>query len=127
MSISARYSHELHERAVRMVFDRREDYKSERATVTAISTLLGISPETLRGWVRRIHEALDYVPPGEFERRVGNYLVSGKPVAIHLVVTTVAFKTGMQDADPPVGQLSDCFLVGLLAGPHLVVVVPRTR
>jgi transposase len=36
-----------------MVIDRREDYKSEWATVTAISKLLGMSPETLRGWVRR--------------------------------------------------------------------------
>lgn len=54
MSRSSRYSPELRERAVRMVIDRREDYKSEWATVTAISKLLGMSPETLRGWVRRI-------------------------------------------------------------------------
>lgn len=53
MSRSTRYSPELRERAVRMVLDRREDYKSEWATVTAISRLLGMSPETLRGWVRR--------------------------------------------------------------------------
>ncbi len=53
MSRSSRYSPELRERAVRMVLDRREDYKSEWATVTAISTLLGMSPETLRTWVRR--------------------------------------------------------------------------
>ncbi len=37
MSGSTRYSPELRERVVRMVFDRREDYKSEWATVTAIS------------------------------------------------------------------------------------------
>ena len=53
MSGSTRYSPELRERAVRMVFDRREDYKSEWATVLVISKLLGMSPETLRGWVRR--------------------------------------------------------------------------
>ena len=53
MSRSSRYSPELRERAVRMVIDRREDYKSEWATVSAISKLLGMSPETLRGWVRR--------------------------------------------------------------------------
>ena len=55
MSRSSRYSPELRERAVRMVIDRREDYQSEWATVTAISKLLGMSPETLRGWVRRTH------------------------------------------------------------------------
>jgi len=53
MSRSSRYSPELRERAVRMVIDRREDYKSEWAIVTAIATLLGMSPETLRTWVRR--------------------------------------------------------------------------
>ena len=53
MSRSSRYSPELRERAVRMVIDRREDYQSEWATVTSISKLLGMSPETLRGWVRR--------------------------------------------------------------------------
>jgi transposase len=36
-----------------MVLERREDYKSEWATVTAISKMLGMSPETLRTWVRR--------------------------------------------------------------------------
>src|SRR5664280_1663585 len=54
MSRSTRYSPELRERAVRMVLDRREDYKSEWAALTAISKLLGMSPETLRTWVRRI-------------------------------------------------------------------------
>jgi len=53
MSRSSRYSPELRERAVRMVLERREDYKSEWATVTAISKMLGMSPETLRTWVRR--------------------------------------------------------------------------
>ena len=53
MSGSTRYSPELRERAVRMVIDRREDYPSEWATMTAISKLFGISAETLRTWVRR--------------------------------------------------------------------------
>jgi len=48
-----RYSPELRERAVRMVSDQREDYKSEWAAVSAIAKLLGMSPETLRTWVRR--------------------------------------------------------------------------
>ena len=53
MSGSTRYSPELRERAVRMVIDRREDYPSEWATMTAISKLFGMSAETLRTWVRR--------------------------------------------------------------------------
>ncbi len=53
MSGPTRYSLELRERAVRMVIDNREDYRSEWAAMTAISKLFGMSPETLRTWVRR--------------------------------------------------------------------------
>jgi len=53
MSRSTRYSPELRERAVRMVIDKREDYSSEWAALTAISNLFGMSPETLRTWLRR--------------------------------------------------------------------------
>ena len=53
MSKISRYSPELRERAVRMVNDNRADYRSEWATFTAISKLFGMSPETLRTWVRR--------------------------------------------------------------------------
>ena len=53
MSGSTRYSPELRERTVRMVIDNREDYPSEWAALTAISKLFGMSPETLRTWVRK--------------------------------------------------------------------------
>jgi transposase len=53
MSGSTKYSPELRERAVRMFSDKREDYASEWATFTAISKLLGMTPETLRTWVRK--------------------------------------------------------------------------
>ena len=53
MSKISRYSPELRERAVRMVNDNRQDYPSEWAAFTAISKLFGMSPETLRTWVRR--------------------------------------------------------------------------
>ena len=36
-----------------MVLDNRPDYPSERAAFTAISKLFGMSPETLRTWVRK--------------------------------------------------------------------------
>jgi transposase len=36
-----------------MVIDNREDYPSECVALTAISKLFGMSPETLRTWVRR--------------------------------------------------------------------------
>jgi transposase len=48
-----RYSSELRKRAVRMLLERREDYKCEWATVTAVVKLFGMSPESLRTWLRR--------------------------------------------------------------------------
>jgi transposase len=36
-----------------MVIDKRGDYSSEWAALTAISALFGMSPETLRTWLRR--------------------------------------------------------------------------
>jgi transposase len=53
MSRSTRYSPELRERAVRMVIDNRSDYPSEWAAMISISSLFGMSAETLRTWVRR--------------------------------------------------------------------------
>ncbi|MGH3732946.1 MAG: transposase [Acidimicrobiales bacterium] len=43
----------MRERAVRMVMNNRQDYPSEWAAFTAISKLFGMSPETLRTWVRK--------------------------------------------------------------------------
>lgn len=53
MSKIPRYSPELRERAVRMMVENRNDYRSEWAGLTAISKLFGMSPETLRAWVRK--------------------------------------------------------------------------
>jgi transposase len=53
MSKIPRYSPELRERAVRMVNDNRADYRSEWAAFIGISKLFGMSPETLRAWVRK--------------------------------------------------------------------------
>ncbi len=53
MTGSTHASPELRERTVRMVIDDRSDYPSEWAALTAISKLFGMSPETLRTWVRR--------------------------------------------------------------------------
>ncbi len=47
------YSPEVRERAVRMYFDHRPEYPSEWAAMTAIAGMLGMTPETLRKWVRR--------------------------------------------------------------------------
>jgi len=53
MSKSTRYSPEVHERAVRMVFDHQSEYSSQWQAVVSIATKIGCTPETLRKWVRR--------------------------------------------------------------------------
>ncbi|GBE24476.1 transposase [bacterium BMS3Bbin02] len=53
MSSSNRYSPEVRERAVRLVFEHRDEYESEWAAITSIATKFGCSTETLRNWVRR--------------------------------------------------------------------------
>ena len=53
MSRISGYSPELRERAVRMVVENRKDCPSEWAAFTAIAKLSGMSPETLRTWVRK--------------------------------------------------------------------------
>jgi transposase len=53
MPRTTRYSPELRERAVKMVVEHREDYPSEWATMTAVASMLGMTPETLRNWVRK--------------------------------------------------------------------------
>ena len=53
MNTSNRYPQELKERAVRMVFDHTQEYPSQWAAITSIAAKFGMTPETLRTWVRR--------------------------------------------------------------------------
>jgi transposase len=50
---SKRYPVEVRERAVRMVFEHQDEYDSQWAAISSIATKLGITPETVRKWVRR--------------------------------------------------------------------------
>jgi transposase len=53
MDRQTRYPVEVRERAVRMVFEHQDEYDSQWAAITSIATKLGMTPETLRKWVRR--------------------------------------------------------------------------
>ena len=53
MSRNTRYSSEVRERAIRMVWDHGEEFPSEWDPMTSLASKLGMTLEMLRGWVRR--------------------------------------------------------------------------
>ena len=53
MNTKIRYSPEIRERAVRMVFEHQNEYASQWAAMCSISSKIGCTAETLRKWVRR--------------------------------------------------------------------------
>ena len=59
-----KFSPELKERAVRMVFDHLEKYNSQWQAINSIAEKIGCSRETLRQWVRQA-EARGQGPPGD--------------------------------------------------------------
>jgi transposase len=48
------YPVEVRERAVRMVLEHRGEYPSQWAAITSIAGKFGMTPETLRSWVRQV-------------------------------------------------------------------------
>ena len=71
MMKATRYPPELRERAMRLVREHRGEHPSEWAAIGSIAKKLGMTPETLRKWLRR--DAVDQgqrpgVTSGERER-----------------------------------------------------------
>ena len=54
MGRKSRYSAEVRERAVRMVFEHQDEHASQWAAIGSIATKIGCSTETLRHWVRQV-------------------------------------------------------------------------
>jgi len=53
MNKSTRYSREVRERAVRLVFEHEREYGSQWSAIGSIAQKIGCTPESLRRWVRR--------------------------------------------------------------------------
>ena len=52
-STSKKFSPEVRERAVRMVFEHQEQYDSQWAAIASIAAKIGCTTESLRRWVRQ--------------------------------------------------------------------------
>ncbi len=53
MGRSSRFSQEVRERAVRLVFDHRSEHGSQWEAIRSIAEKIGCSAETLRKWIRQ--------------------------------------------------------------------------
>jgi len=53
MNRSTRYSPEVRERAVRLVFEHESEHESQWAAIGSVAAKIGCTPETLRKWVRQ--------------------------------------------------------------------------
>ena len=53
MGRPSRFSPEVRERAVRMVFEHQGEHESQWAAISSIAGKIGCTPETLRNWVRQ--------------------------------------------------------------------------
>jgi transposase len=53
MTRATRYPPELRERAMRLVREHRDEHTSEWAAIQSVAGKLGMTPETLRLWLRR--------------------------------------------------------------------------
>ena len=54
MNKSNRYSPEVRERAVCLVFEHEKEYSSQWSAMSSIASKTGCTLETLRSWVRRV-------------------------------------------------------------------------
>jgi len=58
MNTTKRYSPEVRERAVRMVFEHQAEHSSQWATIQSVAAKIGSTAEALRRWVRQAERDL---------------------------------------------------------------------
>ena len=94
MNKTTRFSPEVRDRAVRLVFDQQGEHDSQWAAIGSIASKVGCTAETLRKWVRQaergarprvVFHGVDFdLGPGEFVAVMGDSGV-GKSTLLNLV------------------------------------------
>ena len=70
MNKLTRFPKEVRERAIRMVFEHTEEHSSQWTTIQSIAGKIGMSPETLRKWVRQAERDGGFRPGLTTDERV---------------------------------------------------------
>jgi transposase len=76
MARPSKYSPEVRERAVRMVFECEREHGSQCAAIVSIASEIGCTPEALRTWVRQVE-----IDTGGDDPRSGNLSLDGQELA----------------------------------------------
>jgi transposase-like protein len=58
MTKRTRYSPEVRDRAVRLVFEQESEYESQWSAIESVASKIGCTSETLRKWVRQAERDL---------------------------------------------------------------------
>ncbi len=82
MGRQGRYSPELRERAVRMVFEHQGEHDSQWATISSIAGKIGCTTETLRNWVRQAERDTGKRPGWMWEKQMAHFAKTNRVVAM---------------------------------------------
>ena len=101
--MSSRYDAETRARAVRLVRDHVGDYDSEWAAITAVSSRLGMTSETLRKWIRQAAVDAGEAPgvPSESAAQIRELKRKNAELEQTIEILKAATSFFVRECDPP--------------------------